>query len=221
MAFYCVPEKGKAALLTISAQRDFTQPGSPIKVCGFERKLPAMRGLIQGFRDSGLPIFHSIRLYRADGSNVDACRRQAIEEGLRILMPGSLGSELIDELKPAANDRLDPSTLLDGKFQRLGANEWAFYRPRWGAFHGTSLEARLKEQGVTTLVICGFSFATGTRATVYEASARDFRIIVIPDAVCGATDESLEELGRMGVYMMTSDNCLVWKNTAPAAPTAT
>jgi nicotinamidase-related amidase len=211
MANYCVPQKGTAALLTLSAQQDFVCPQSPYRASGIQRVKPALRHLAQGFRAQGAPLFHAVRLYRPDGSNVDACRRQAVEEGLRVFMPGTLGAELLDEVKPEASVRLDPSRLMDGRFQKLGPGEWAFYRPRWGAFHGTALEARLAQHGVTTLVICGFSFATAMRATIYEASARDFRIIVATDAVGNASEEGLRELGRIGVYLMSAESCLDWQ----------
>ena len=77
----------------------------------------ALHRLVNGFRWQDVPIFHSVRLYRPDGSNVDACRRQAVEEGLRVLMPGSLGAELLDELKPDPAIRLNPTPLLKGRFQ--------------------------------------------------------------------------------------------------------
>jgi nicotinamidase-related amidase len=166
--------------------------------------------LVECFRRQSAPIFHSVRLYKADGSNVDACRRQAVEEGLRILMPGSLGAELIDELKPGREVRLDPELLFAGDFQEIAANEFVHYRPRWGAFYNTQLEDKLRRQGVTTLVVCGFSFSTGGRATIYEASARDFRIVLVPDALCNATEAAIQELGRMGVYLMDTANCLGW-----------
>jgi len=49
------------------------------------------------------PIVHVIRLYSKDGSNVDLCRRKAIENGKHLVIPGSDGAELIDELKPLAS----------------------------------------------------------------------------------------------------------------------
>ncbi|MGF1592819.1 MAG: isochorismatase family cysteine hydrolase [Kiloniellaceae bacterium] len=210
MTNYCVPEKGKAALLCISAQRDFVAPGSPVRACGWKSALPNIARLVDSFRAHGAPVFHSVRLYKPDGSNVDACRRQAVEEGLRILMPGTLGAELIDDLKPNKDVRLDPEVLFAGDFQEIGRNEFVYYRPRWGAFHNTALEERLRSQKITTLVICGFSFSTGGRASIYEASARDFRIVLVPDALCNATEDAVQELGRMGVYLMDTDNCVAW-----------
>ncbi|MGH6948857.1 MAG: isochorismatase family cysteine hydrolase [Kiloniellales bacterium] len=210
MPNYCRPERNRSALITISAQRDFAREDSPIKACGLGRALPAMESVVRAFRAENAPIFHSVRLYRADGSNVESCRREAVEEGLRILMPGSLGSELIDGIKPDPSLRLEPDCLFTGAFQELGGNEWAFYRPRWGAFHNTDLEARLRALDVSTVVICGFSFTTGTRATVYEASTRDFRGVLVTDAVCGASEQGLRELGRLGTYLMTSDGIRPW-----------
>jgi len=210
MANYCVPERNRVALLTLSAQRDFMAAGSPLRSFGAARVAPALGRLVEGFRTHGAPIYHAIRLYRPDGSNVDACRRQAVEEGMRVFMPGSLGAELLDELKPDQHVRLDPACLLDGKMQALSQAEWAFYRPRWGAFYGTALERQLRAHGVSTVVVCGLSFSTGVRATVYEASARDFRTVVVPDALGSATEDGIAELGRMGIYLMTSDNCLTW-----------
>lgn len=210
MPHYCVPEKGKAALLCISAQRDFVTPGSPVRACGAHAAIPRMAMLLDCFRDHGAPIYHSVRLYKPDGSNVDACRRAAVEEGQRFLMPGSLGAELIEDLKPSHGVRLDPEILLAGGFQEIGRREYVHYRPRWGAFHNTRLEDRLRAQDVNTLVICGFSFSTGGRASVYEASARDFRIVVVPDALCNATEEGVQELGRIGIYLMDTANCVAW-----------
>ena len=213
MPEYIRPQKEHVALITLSAQRDYILPSSPIRASGLSRAIPAMSKLVQGFRDRLAPVYHSIRLYKTDGSNVDLCRRTAVEEGLRIFMPGSLGAELVDEIQPeGAEVRINPDILFEGKLQQIGDNESIFYRPRWGAFHDTPLEEELRGRGVNTLVLCGFSFTTATRATIYEASARDFRVIVVPDALCNATEQGLRELGRMGVYLMDTDELLSWLN---------
>ncbi|MHC4917834.1 MAG: cysteine hydrolase family protein [Planctomycetota bacterium] len=210
MEDYTAPERGRAALLTINGQRDFTLPGSTLKACGVGRALPAMRALVRAFRDRSAPVFHAVRLYRPDGSNVDIFRRSAVEEGLRVLMPGTFGAELVDEIRPDSHVRLDPERLLDGRFQEIGPKEWVFYKPRWGAFHKTTLAARLQALDVSTLVVCGCNFSTSGRATVYEAGARDFRVILVTDALSGSCEESVCELGRIGVYLMNAGTCLDW-----------
>jgi nicotinamidase-related amidase len=220
MPDYTVPQRGRVALLTVNAQRDFTLPGSPLKACGCNRAMPSMGSLVRGFRAAGAPVFHAVRLYRADGSNVDIFRRRAVEEGLRVLMPGTFGAELLDDLKPSPGVRLDPDRLLSGGFQEIGPREWVHYKPRWGAFHQTDLEARLRQLGVTTLVICGCNFSTSGRATVYEAGARDFRVILATDGLSGAQEESIRELGRIGVYLMDAETCLGWLHSTPACDAA-
>ena len=96
-----------------------------------------------------------MRLYRADGSNVELCHRPAIENGKRLVIPGSNGAELMDELKPSSEIRLNSSLLLSGQFQQIGHMEWIMYKPRWGAFYNTLLEKHLRILGVNTIVVCG------------------------------------------------------------------
>jgi len=47
-------------------------------------------------------------------------------------------------------------------------------------------------------------------ASVYAASNRDFRIVLATDALSCGNDVTQAELARMGVYLMTSDQCLAW-----------
>ena len=210
MRDYLSPERNRVALLTIDAQRDFCLPSNRSKGGCSTSANAAMVRLAEGFRNRGRPIVHVVRLYRCDGSNVELCNRASIEEGQRIVMPGTSGAELLDGLKPDGNVRLDASLLLDGKFQSLARHEWVMYKPRWSAFYQTPLEDHLKDRGITTLVIAGCNFPNGPLASVYAASNRDFRIVLATDALSCTNDATLAELARMGVYLMTSDQCLVW-----------
>jgi nicotinamidase-related amidase len=210
MKEYLAPERERVALITIDAQRDFVLPNSPATVSGALSTIPAMRRLIDAFRGTGAPIVHTLRLYRCNGSNVDLCHRAAIEAGQRIVMPGSSGAELIDDLKPSLGQRLEPELLLDGKLQEVGHREWICYKPRLSAFFQTPLEDHLKSLGITTIVLCGTDFPTSPRSTVYAASNRDFRIVLATDAISGATDAGLDELAQIGVYLMGSEQLLNW-----------
>lgn len=207
---YTMPERGHAALVTIDAQRDYFADASPVRSTGCDQIRDSLADLVNGLRRSGVPIFHLLRLYRPDGSNVDLCRRRLVEEGMRVLMPGSLGAELLPELAPAACPRLDPQLLLDGRGQRLGPREEALYKPRWGAFYDTPLEGRLHALGVNTLVVCGCNFATSGRASVLEASERDFRVVLVPEACAGLSEQAQQELCRVGVHLMSLAQALRW-----------
>jgi len=105
------------------------------------------------------PIVHVIRLYNPDGSNVDLCRRRAVAElGKKLVIAGTKGAELVEELKPSSTSsklNLVTELLLQGEPQQLTANEWIMYKPRWGAFYATPLENHLQKLDVNTVVICG------------------------------------------------------------------
>ena len=87
---YTRPDWRRSVLLTIDVQRDFILPNDMLALEGTEGPIRTMGGLTRAFRSAGLPIVHVIRLYKTDGSNVDACRRAMIESGGRIAVPGSL-----------------------------------------------------------------------------------------------------------------------------------
>src|SRR5258707_7344572 len=202
MQEYLAPERERIALITIDAQRDFILPSAPASVTGAISTVHAMRRMTDAFREAGAPIVHAVRLYRCNGSNVDLCHRASIEAGQRIVMPGTSGAELIDEMKPNLGQRLEPELLLDGKLQEIGHKEWVCYNSRLSAFFQTPLEHHLKSLGITTIVLCGTDFPTSPRSTVYAASNRDFRIVLATDAISGATDAGLDELAQIGVYLM-------------------
>ncbi|MBF2049822.1 MAG: cysteine hydrolase family protein [Leptolyngbya sp. IPPAS B-1204] len=140
---YTLPKQSSSALISIDVQNDFTLIGAPMEIRGTHEKVLQMLQLLTAFRAAERPIIHVIRLYLPDGSNVDACRKEMIENGMAIAAPSTTGAELVDELKPDKLIRLTPEGLLQGEFQLLGKQEWAMYKPRWDAFYQTTLESRL------------------------------------------------------------------------------
>ncbi len=207
---YTEPHRESAALITIDVQRDFSLPGAPLEIAGTMDTVPRIGRLLDAFRAAGRPIVHVVRLYQEDGSNVDPVRRAAVEGGLRMAVPGSDGAELVDALKPAPGLRLDCDALLRGEFQYLAENEYALYKPRWGAFHGTALEAFLRERGIDTIVLAGCNFPNCPRTSIYEASERDFRIVAVVDAISGAYDRGIAELRNIGVLAVSTEEALAW-----------
>ena len=203
MGRYTTPDFSSIALTTIDVQRD-TLDGQPLEIPGTSAVLPGLRKLLQAFRGARLPIVHLVRLYKPDGSNVDLCRRALVEGGARILLPGSPGSQLAPELLPDPAVRVDHDLLLSGGIQALGPNEVILYKPRWGAFFGTPLEVHLRELGVTTLAFTGCNFPNCPRTSIYEASERDFRIILVRDAVSGLYPRGEEEMHDIGVSLLTA-----------------
>jgi nicotinamidase-related amidase len=209
---YTRPLAGSAALVLIDVQRDFVDlPGddAAMPVAGTRAAIPAMAKLATAFRERGLPIVHVIRLYRPDGSNADPVRRQSIEQGARIAVPGSAGSQIAAELLPNVVE-LDHRLLLAGGLQQIGATEHVMYKPRWGAFYDTDLNRHLRETGSDTLVFAGCNFPNCPRTSIYEASERDFRIVLVSDAISGLYDRGIEECRAIGVEVLGLSEILDW-----------
>jgi nicotinamidase-related amidase len=213
---YTEPHPESAALITIDVQRDFSLPGAPLEIAGTMDAVPRIRRLVDAFRAAERLIVHVVRLYREDGSNVDPVRRAAVEGGVRMAAPGSDGAELVDDLKPDPRVRLDCDALLRGELQRLAENEYALYKPRWGAFYETRLEAFLRERGIDTIVFAGCNFPNCPRTSIYEASERDFRVVAVTDAISGAYDQGITELRNIGVLAVTTEEALAWSTHGPA-----
>jgi nicotinamidase-related amidase len=204
---YTSPDFAASALITIDTQVDVLD-GRPLEIAGTSAVLPRMTALAEAFREAGRPIVHIVRLYESDGSNVDLCRRAAVEEGWEVLAPGAAGSELAPGLLPSAEIRLDAERLLSGGIQELGRGEAVIYKPRWGAFFATPLEDHLRGLGVSTLLFCGCNFPNCPRTSIYEASERDFRVALAADAISGLYEKGEEELRNIGVELLGSDDVL-------------
>ncbi len=207
---YTRPDPTRAALLTIDVQNDFTLRDAPAAVPGTTDAVGHMQRVVEAFRDANRPIVHVVRLYRSDGSNVDLCRRTAIEEGTTIVQPGTDGAELVSALKPDLGVSLDCDALLAGELQRVGKREWVMYKPRWSAFYRTPLDDHLTDRGVNTVVICGCNFPNCPRATMYDASAREYRLVFVPDATSKTYARGIEEFENIMVAVMNADDTADW-----------
>ena len=170
---YIEPDAKHCALIVIDVQKDFALKGAPAEISGTLQAVPNIQRIVNHHRKQKLPIFHVLRLYQQDGSNVDLCRKKIIENGKQMVIVGSNGAELVDELLPSSDIKLDSNLLLSGSLQKVGEREWIMYKPRWSAFYNTSLEKNLRNLDVNTIVVCGCNFPNCPRTTIYEASERD------------------------------------------------
>lgn len=201
---YLAPDWSTSALVTIDTQVD-TLDGHPLEIPGTSAVVPQIAALAAAFRDAGRPVVHVVRLYRSDGSNVDICRRSTVEAGAEFLTPGASGSQLAPGIVEHPSPfELAADELLQGRPQKVGSGEVVIYKPRWGAFYKTPLEDHLRRRGVSTIVFCGCNFPNCPRTSIYEASERDFRLVLAEDAVSGLYDKGREELEEIGVRLMST-----------------
>ncbi|MDO9508032.1 MAG: isochorismatase family cysteine hydrolase [Thermovirgaceae bacterium] len=197
------PDPSRMALLTIDVQREF-QPGSPSGRLENAMAVPAASMVARAFREAAIPIVHIVRLYLPDASNADLCRRSRILSGDPLLVPGSDSSQIAPQLLPDPSIRLDHELLLSGSIQRIGPAESIIYKPRFGAFFQTPLNELLNNLGINTLVITGSNYPNCPRATIFEASERDFRIAAVRDAISLLEDSGVRELEAIGVLCIDS-----------------
>jgi nicotinamidase-related amidase len=82
---YITPDRKHSALLIIDVQCDFTLMGAIAEIPGTLQAVQYIQRVVHVYRERGYPIIHIIRLYRANGFNVDLCRRRDIENGSKWL----------------------------------------------------------------------------------------------------------------------------------------
>lgn len=201
---YLEPHLDRAALLLIDVQQDFIDGALPVP--GTSEILPRLIRLAEAFRAAHRPIVHVVRLYQPGSSDTDTVRRATIENGARIVAPGTEGAQPPAALLPGGQRvSLDAELLLSGAPQPLAADETIIYKPRWSAFYRTGLDEQLRERGVDTLVVAGCNLPNCPRATLFDASERDYRTVLVVDAVSQSTPERVADLELIGVRSMTSD----------------
>jgi len=196
---WTAPHWDSAALVVIDLQRDFLSGGlAPIE--GTDAVVPAVVELVESFRAAGRPVAHVVRLYRPSGEDVDLVRRSASEEGWRAVAPGSEGAKVAAGVLPPGAE-VDDDALLAGEVLELGPREVILAKPRWSAFHRTRLEEWLQAEGADTVVVAGCNLPNCPRATLFDASERDLRAVLVADAVSRSSPERLADLEAIGVRL--------------------
>jgi nicotinamidase-related amidase len=201
---HLLPRWEKAALVTIDMQQDFLSSGR-YGVAGTTEIVPALRRLAEAFRAAGRPVVHVVRLYERGGGNADLVRRTLLASGVDLAAPGSRGSQLAEGILPDGMPTLDAAALLAGQVQQLSPAEYVLFKPRWGAFYQTRLQDLLTELDVDTVVFGGCNFPNCPRASIVEASERDYRVVLATDAVSQASEQGLAEVSGIGVQLYPTD----------------
>lgn len=202
---YTEAQWDRAALMIIDMQCDFLDDQS-FEIPGTSAVLPQIRTLAEAFRTAARPIIHLVRIYKPDGSNADLCRRGLIEGGAQLVLGDTDGSQIAPGLLPQPGVRLDTELLLDGGVQLIGPHEVVIYKPRWGAFYHTPLDSFLRDRDVSTLVFCGCNYPNCPRTSTFEASERDFRTVLVDDAVSGFYERGRKELAGIGVTLLPAQD---------------
>ena len=189
----------RSALIIIDMQKDFAKKDGASYIQGTEDVTENIVNLASVFRNCQLPVIHVIRLYKEDGSNAELCRKSLFQDGKKIVSPGSNGAKIVTELLPENAENYSDISLLNGQIIPIAPYDFIVYKPRWGAFYSTQLDDWLTSHQINSLLIAGCNFPNCPRATIYEASERDYHISIVPETISGIYPKGIDELKGIGV----------------------
>lgn len=184
----------KKALAIIDMQNDFVLPGAPACVAGAMQTIANIVALLSYFRRTKQPIFHVVREYRQDGSDIELTRYRAFIDKEKYVVPGTKGADIVDELTP-------------------WPGEYRLVKNRFSAFMRTELDFMLRRLGVHELVVCGTQYPNCIRTTVYDAVAYGYETTLITDAASAQTEEiakaNMIDIANIGVNCMTTEDFVI------------
>jgi nicotinamidase-related amidase len=193
------------ALVVIDMQRDFAEPGGFGESLGndvsrIQAIVPTVRRLIEGFRESGLPVIHTMECHRPDLSDLPPAKRDRGNPTIRIGDAGPMGRVLIaGEPGTAILDALAP---LPG--------ETVIEKPGKGAFYATGFGDELKRLGVRQLVFAGVTTEVCVQTTMREANDRGYECLLAEDA----TESYFPEFKAAALAMIRAQGAIVgWTAT--------
>lgn len=171
------------AVVAVDMHRGHLDPSVATLPLAAERCGPVIAraaALFQELRAIGLRIIHVVTEYRESGEIGSNPFWKAIHDDpakarkgiLRHNLAGSPGTEII------------PALYADGDLVVRG-------KKRYSAFYATELEFLLRGLGVDTLILAGINTTTCILCTAFEATNRDFRVVVASDAVDSMDGEEM------------------------------
>jgi nicotinamidase-related amidase len=193
------------ALIVIDMQRDFAEPGGFGESLGNDVSritaiVPAVKALIAGFRDAGLPVIHTMECHRPDLSDCPPAKRNRGTPTLRIgdkgpmgriLIAGEPGTAILDEVAPIPG-------------------EIVIEKPGKGAFYATSLGETLERLGIRQLVFAGVTTEVCVQTSMREANDRGYDCLLAEDA----TESYFPQFKSAALEMIRAQGAIVgW--TAP------
>lgn len=171
-----------AALLVVDMQNGFCHPSGALARAGLEigpqrAVVDTVAELVSACRPPGVPVFWSRQEHLEGDRTRDRHRIPThIEKGGYLPCPrGSWDAEIVEELEPL-----------------IGEDDVVFTKHRASCFFDTVLASDLRMRAIDTLVICGVATNYCVDATIRDAYARDYDLLVVEDA-CGCSFPDLHE----------------------------
>ncbi|WP_028927633.1 cysteine hydrolase family protein [Pseudonocardia acaciae] len=165
------------ALVMVDVLEAFFEPGRPAYYPDSARVLGPLRELLGKARGSGRLVVHAVERHRP--GLVDF-------EHKKIPVHCEIGD--------------DQSRYVAGFEPSGGVNEVELPKRRYSAFYGTDLDLLLREQGIGTVVVAGVKTNVCVRATVQDAFAAGYEVVLPREATNSnrphLAEASLEDIDR-------------------------
>jgi nicotinamidase-related amidase len=210
------PDIASSALIVVDMQNDFVSEGGyfdrvakKYPEVAVDREflgstVPNIKRLIAGFRSAGRPVVYVQSILLPDFSDAHFPYWFLPDDPgpveSQFIVGGTWGAEIVDELKPAEG-------------------ETVVIKKGFNGFHQTSLEAVLRDRGVTTCVMTGVTTCVCVSSTTRAGVERDFRMIFVSDSTAEVRREWHEaELRAMDwaiARVKTTDEVLGLLERAP------
>lgn len=176
-------DTGTTAVIVVDMQNDFGSPGGMFDRAGIDIKpiqdiVEPISAVLQAARSDGMLVVYLKMAFQPDLSDSNYpdgptwVKHRPLEAGeptsapdgtpSRILIRDTWNTEIVDELRPQADDIV-------------------IYKHRYSGFYNTTLESVLRDRGIETVVIVGATTSVCVDSTVRDAMFRDLHCLVLED----------------------------------------
>ena len=161
-------EPKKTALLIINMTNDL------LGWEGVKALVPRLQKLLDRARKSDVTVIYSSLAFCDRGADSGQLGKfwEPIGKG-EVLVKGTAGVDILRELAPKPGEPV-------------------LQRNRYSAFFNSDLDRLLRDKGIETIIICGYSTNFCCDSTARDANFRDYNVIVLED---GTAPIALEETG--------------------------
>lgn len=154
----------KKALLVIDMLRDFVKEGAPLEVPDARKVIPFIKKECEIAHEEGYPVIYVCDSHAPDDKEFDRFGWPAHA------VKGTVGAQIVDELKPLENDTIVEKTTYSG-------------------FYNTKLDDILKALAVESIRLTGCVTHICVMFTTSDAILRGYSVEVVEKGVAGLASE--------------------------------
>jgi ureidoacrylate peracid hydrolase len=179
----------KTAVIVVDMQNDFGAKGGAVDLAGIDisgirKAIVPIARVLTSARHAGIKIVYLKMAFRPDLSDFGApdspnrLKHLPLNVGKsihapdgresRILIRDTWSTDILDELKPQADD-------------------FVIYKHRFSGFYQTDLDSTLRKLGIQQLIITGCTTSVCVESTVRDAMFRDYSCVLLEDCMSQPT----------------------------------